>query len=124
MAERGRPRKPESEKRDWRNMTIYLPMDVKYNAVWIEFDRLCRAQKDPIIYKKDERAQKGIIIRTLIMNFVLQNTTKQIIKDTIKELITKENQARIKAWERDTGETYVTDEPTIEETQSEEAQDV
>jgi len=97
----GRPKKDPGSKTQYTTKTIYFPSSVNYNIVWKEFENLCIRNSDSKVYNRNRYWKKGIVIRRLIMQYVLNNTKDVNVKDIVDEIIAREDKERIDKWEKD-----------------------
>ena len=102
----GRPKKNPQDIAKHSHKTVYFPSTTEYDIAWNEFERLCIKSSKPFLYNRNKYHKRGTMIRRLILNHVLTNTTSDRIKEVVKTLIQIENQERISKWEKDNGKTY------------------
>lgn len=82
----GRPKTPEGDRAKYRMHSFYYPLRIE--DVWQEFDKLSKKRFSGFNYPS---RSKSMMIRNLIFDFVIKNSTDKNIKDKIKNFLEEEN---------------------------------
>jgi len=99
----GRPRLSSDLKTNLTQKHFYFPVKKEYDIVWAEFIKLSTtkcAGGDPGLFRPHQERRSGFVLRRLVFQFVSQNTASQTIKDMISELVKKEKELNIRAYEK------------------------